>query len=49
MLGFKSYTSACVTIHGIESVRMLRKGQIIGQEANQNLYHNFCYLMANCA
>ena len=49
MLGFKSYTSACVTIYGIESVRMLRKGQIIGQEANQNSYHNFCDLMANCA
>ena len=32
MLGFKSYTSACVTIHGIESVRMLRKGQVIGQK-----------------
>ena len=45
MLDFKSYTSACVTIHGIESVRMLRKGQ----EANQNSYHNFCDLMANCA
>ena len=45
MLGFKNYTSACVTIHGIESVRMLRKRQVIGQEANQNAYHNFCYLI----
>ena len=30
MLGFKSFNSAKITIAGIENIRMIQKGQIIG-------------------
>jgi transposase-like protein len=30
MLGFKSFRSAKITIAGIENIRMIQKGQIIG-------------------
>ena len=46
MLGFKSFRSAKATIEGIESVRIIQKGQIEGQTANQSAFSNFCDLMA---
>ena len=44
-LGFKNFHSAKATIAGIESVRMIQKGQIIGQTANNSSYRNFVSLM----
>lgn len=46
VLGFKCFYSAQTTIGGIESVRMIQKGQIIGQTKNQSFYRNFVNLMA---
>ena len=45
-LGFKCFHSARATIEGIESVRMIQKGQITGQTKNQSSYQNFVTLMA---
>lgn len=45
-LGFKSFGSARATIEGIESVRMIQKGQINGQTANNSSFGNFVSLMA---
>lgn len=45
-LGFKSFQSAKATIEGIESVRMIQKGQIKGQTVNNSSFHNFVSLMA---
>ncbi len=45
MLGFKSFNSARRTIAGIESVRMIQKGQIIGQTKSQFSFQNFVALM----
>ena len=45
-LGFKCFHSAQATIAGIESVRMIQKGQINGQTKNQSSYQNFANLMA---
>jgi len=45
-LGFKCFHSARATIAGIESVRMIQKGQITGQTKNTSSYHNFATLMA---
>ena len=46
MLGFKSFQAARQTISGIENVRMIQKGQIIGQEKNLSAFENFANLMA---
>ncbi len=46
MLGFKSFHSARVTLSGIESIRMIQKGQIIGQTRNPSVFNNFVNLMA---
>jgi len=46
MLGFKSFQAARATIAGIESVRMVQKGQILGQTANASAFCNFVNLMA---
>ena len=46
MLGFKAFHSAKATINGIESVRIIQKGQILGQTANQSSFQNFVALMA---
>ena len=32
MLGFKSFDSAHKTISGIENIRIIQKGQILGQQ-----------------
>ncbi len=46
MLGFKNFQSAKITLAGIECIRMIQKGQIIGQEKNQFAFSNFANLMA---
>jgi putative transposase len=46
MLGFKNFYSAKTTIAGIESIRMIQKGQIVGTEKNNNAWDNFTTLMA---
>ena len=45
-LGFKNFYSAKVTIMGIENIRMIQKGQIIGQTASNASFHNFANLLA---
>ena len=45
-LGFKSFQSAKATISGIENIRMIQKGQILGQTACNSAFHNFANLMA---
>jgi putative transposase len=46
VLGFKSFQSAKATISGIENIRMIQKGQILGQAACQSAFKNFAALMA---
>lgn len=46
MLGFKNFFSAKETISGIENIRMIQKGQILGQQACQSSFNNFSELMA---
>lgn len=46
MLGFKSFRSAKITISGIENIRMIQKGQIIGSNYKVSTYENFQMLMA---
>tara|TARA_B100000614_G_C14177384_1_gene339792 strand:- start:8 stop:148 length:141 start_codon:yes stop_codon:yes gene_type:complete len=45
MLGFKNFCSAKATLAGIESVRMIQKGQLIGTEKNNNSCNAFVKLM----
>ena len=45
-LGFKNFQSAKATISGIENIRMIQKGQIIGQNPSQSAFRNFVALMA---
>ena len=45
-LGFKNFHSAKVTIMGIENIRMIQKGQIVGQTASNISFYNFANLMA---
>jgi putative transposase len=47
MLGFKSFRSAKITITGIESIRIIQKGQIIGSNNNVSTFENFKMLMAS--
>jgi putative transposase len=46
MLGFKSFRSAKITIAGIENIRIIQKGQIIGSNENATTFENFKMLMA---
>jgi transposase-like protein len=46
MLGFKNFYSAKETLSGIENIRMIQKGQIIGQSASHSAFSNFVSLMA---
>ncbi len=46
MLGFKSFRSAKITIAGIENIRIVQKGQIIGNNDNVSTFKNFVQLMA---
>lgn len=45
-LGFKNFNSAKATISAIENVRMIQKGQILGQERSHSAFLNFANLMA---
>ncbi|MBT4880342.1 MAG: IS6 family transposase [Alphaproteobacteria bacterium] len=45
MLGFKSFWSASRTLAGIESVRMIQKGQIKDLDAVLSTFQNFAALM----
>ncbi|MCZ6903794.1 MAG: DDE-type integrase/transposase/recombinase [Rickettsia endosymbiont of Ixodes persulcatus] len=47
MLGFKSFRSAKITIAGIENIRMIQKGQIVGSNNNISTFENFKMLMAS--
>jgi len=47
MLGFKSFRSAKITITGIENIRIIQKGQIIGSNNNLSTFENFKMLMAS--
>ena len=47
MLGFKSFNSAKITITGIENIRIIQKGQIIGTNNNVSTFENFKMLMAS--
>ena len=44
-LGFKNFYSAKETISGIENIRMIQKGQIIGHDSSLSTFQNFCTLM----
>ena len=46
MLGFKSFRSAKITIAGIENIRMIQKGQIVGASNQVSTFENFKMLMA---
>ena len=46
-LGFKSFNSARITIAGIENIRMIQQGQIIGANNNVSVFGNFRILMAS--
>jgi len=46
MLGFKSFRSAKITIAGIENIRIIQKGQIIGSNTKVSAVENFQMLMA---
>jgi putative transposase len=45
MLGFKSFRSAKITITGIENIRIIQKGQVIGSNNNLSTFENFKILM----
>lgn len=47
MLGFKSFRSAKTTIAGIENIRMIQKGQIIGANNQVSTFEHFKMLMAS--
>ncbi|CCM10564.1 Transposase for insertion sequence-like element IS431mec [Cardinium endosymbiont cEper1 of Encarsia pergandiella] len=46
MLGFKSFHSANITITGIENIRIIQKGQLIGSKKQVSTFENFAKLMA---
>ena len=46
MHGFKSFNSAKITITGIENIRMIQKGQIVGGNNKLSVFENFAILMA---
>lgn len=47
MLGFKNFQSAKITITGIENIRMIQKGQIVGSDSHLYAFENFEMLMAS--
>lgn len=46
MLGFKSFRCAKITIAGIENIRIIQKGQVIGNNNKVSAFENFKMLMA---
>ncbi len=49
MLGFKNFHAAQRTLAGIESIRMIQKGQIYGFDKKLSTFHNFVNLMEKSA
>ena len=49
MLGIKNFHAAQRTIGGIESIRMIQKGQIHGFDKKLSTFHNFVNLMEKTA
>jgi putative transposase len=47
MLGFKSFHSAKITITGIENIRIIQKGQLVGSNDNVSTFENFTMLMVS--
>ena len=47
MLGFKNFYSAKTTIAGIENIRIIQKGQIVGSNEKVSTFENFKMLMAS--
>ena len=47
MLGFKSFRSAKITITGIENIRIIQKGQIVGSSDRATAFENFKMLIAS--
>ena len=47
MLGFKNIQSAKITIAGIENIRMIQKGHIVGADEHLYAFENFITLMAS--
>jgi putative transposase len=47
MLGFKNFQSAKITITGIENIRMIQKGQIVGADSHLYAFENFKMIMAS--
>jgi putative transposase len=45
-LGFKGFNSARITITGIENIRIIQKGQIVGSNDKVSTFENFKMLMA---
>jgi len=43
----KSFRSAKITIAGIENIRMIQKGQIVGSDNQVSTFENFKMLMAS--
>lgn len=49
MLGFKNFHAAQRTIGGIESIRMIQKGQINGFDKKLSTFHKFANIMEKAA
>ncbi len=49
MMGFKSFRAAKLTLGGIESVRMIQKGQLHGLNTNTSTFEKFALLMEKSA
>ena len=47
MMGFKNFQSARITIAGIENIRMIQKGQIIGAGKHLYAFDDFQMLIAS--
>jgi len=46
MLGFKNFHAAAITIKGIENIRIIQKGQLIGTKKQNSTFENFAKIMA---
>ncbi|WP_439099474.1 IS6 family transposase [Cardinium endosymbiont of Oedothorax gibbosus] len=46
MLSFKCFKAAAITIAGIENIRMIQKGKVIGAKNHLSIFENFVMLMA---
>ena len=46
ILGFKSFSTAEITVSEIESIRMIQKAQVEGADADSFVFENFCTVLA---